>query len=104
LPVSHRAKVIDGVAHGRRCCCPKCDPDDLLTAQVLAEARARPVPAIVPTVAQVLRAVRILPAPVRNLLSVSESDDTKRFKQLLREGLTAAAAIAQIETEKGTAT
>jgi uncharacterized protein (DUF2236 family) len=102
--VSHRAKVINGVAHGRRCCCPACDPDDLLTAQVLAEARARPAPTIVPTVAQVLRAVRILPAPVRNLLSVSESDDTKRFRELLREGLTAAEALTRIEIEKGTAT
>jgi hypothetical protein len=102
--MSHRPKVLDGVQHGRRCCCPKCDPDDLLTAQVLADYRARPAPTIVPTVAQVLRAVRILPDHARRLLSVSESDDTKRFRELLREGLTAAAAIARIETEKGTAT
>jgi hypothetical protein len=96
--VSHRPKVLDGVTHSRRCCCPKCDPDNLLTLQVLTEARARPAPAIVPTVAQVLRC-----ASPRQSRLPPPSAATHRFRELLREGLTAAAAIAQIETEtKGT--
>jgi hypothetical protein len=95
--VSHRPKVIGGVTHGRRCCCPQCDPSGVLAASIVAEARARPAPPIVPTVAQVLRCAS--PRPRRP----PPSQETNRFRELLREGLTAAAAIARIETEtKGT--
>jgi hypothetical protein len=96
--VSHRPKSINGVKHARRCCCPACDPGGELTAAIIKAARERPAPPIVPTVAQVLRCASPR-APRR-----PPSEETNRFRELLREGLSAAAAIAQIETEKGTAT
>jgi hypothetical protein len=99
--VSHRPKVIGGVTHGRRCCCPACDPSGVLAASIVAEARARPAPPIVPTVAQVLRATSKPGHHGGRIYQMSPV--TQRFRELLREGLTAAAAIARIETEtKGT--
>ncbi len=97
--MSHRPKSINGVKHARRCCCPACDPGGELSASIVKAARERPAPQIVPTVAQVLRC-----AAPRAPRRPPSSQETNRFRELLREGLTAAAAIARIETEKGTAT
>jgi hypothetical protein len=86
--------VIGGVQHGRRCCCQKCDPEGVLTAAVRAGYRERPAAPVVPTVAQVLRAV----SPRRPAYVVDDATD--RFRALLRDGLTAAEAVQQIEAEK----
>jgi hypothetical protein len=62
---------------------------------VRAGYRDRPPRTVVPTVADVLRAVKPAKRP-----QISD-DSTQRFRDLLRAGLTAADAMARIEAEKG---
>jgi hypothetical protein len=94
--MSHRPKVVNGVQHGRRCCCPICDPDNLLTAAMVKAYRERPAPIVRPTTGDVRRALRARPAHSE----AHHDDDTTKFRQLLREGLSAAEAQQRIETER----
>ena len=89
-------KTINGVRHGRGCACPLCDPEGRLQQRVREEARAqRRAWALV---------ARVLPLPLpstrpRVLLAPFETEKTRRFRELLREGVTSKAAAEIIESE-----
>ena len=90
-----RARTVNGVRHGKRCACPICDPDGKLLERARDEARAarrfaklNPLPALA------------LDRPPRPLwLAPFETEKTKRFRELLRAGLSGEAAAAQLESE-----
>jgi hypothetical protein len=90
-----RARTTNGVRHAKRCCCPLCDPEGKLLERARDEARAarrfaklNPLPALA------------LDRPRRPLhLAPFETEKTKRFRELLRSGLSGPAAAAQLESE-----
>jgi hypothetical protein len=91
------SKTINGVRHAKRCACPICDPDQRLAQRVREEARAaRRAWSL---------AARVLPLPLaadrprRVLLAPFETEKTRRLRELLREGKTAAQAIEIIQSE-----
>lgn len=90
-------KTINGVRHVKRCTCPLCDPGQLLAQKVREEARAhRRAWAL---------AARTVPLPLavdrprRVLLAPFETEKTRRLRELLREGKSAAQAIEIIQSE-----
>lgn len=91
------AKTTNGVKHARGCACPRCDPDDALLSQARDDARTR-------SRASVLSA-RVVPLPLtadrprRPLLAPFETEKTRRFRQLLREGISSKQAAEIIESE-----
>ena len=91
------SKTINGVRHGKRCACPLCDPEGRLMQRQREEARTQ-------RRAWAL-AARVVPLPLegdrprRVLLAPFETEKTRRFRELLREGKTAAAAIEIIQSE-----
>lgn len=92
--------MVGGVAHGRGCACPTCDPQQLIFARRRADNRAPkpPEPAISPHVAAARYVARAY-SPMRHQRVTPES---RRFVELLRDGKTAREALAEIEREKGT--
>jgi hypothetical protein len=90
--VSHRPRVHNGVQHRRGCCCPICDPEGTVAANLRRLAReARTAPVAAPIAAARWFRRQIAPPP--------PTDADRRFKELLRSGLSAAQAIAQLEKE-----
>ena len=95
--MSARAKLVNGVRHATRCCCPHCDPQNTALAKARAEAKARP------------RAVLLFSGSVtqsgggdharRPPLAPFETEKTRRFRELLRSGLSAARATEILEAE-----
>lgn len=90
-------KTINGVRHARGCACPLCDPEGRLQQRVREEARAaRRAWSL---------AARVVPLPLaidkprRVLLAPFETEKTRRLRELLREGKTAAQAIEIIQSE-----
>lgn len=91
------SKTINGVRHARGCACPLCDPDNRLQRQAretaLATRRAYPLSG------------RVVPLPLtadrarRPLLAPFETEKTRRFRQLLREGVSSKQAAEIIESE-----
>lgn len=90
-------KSINGVRHAKRCACPICDPGQRLAQQAREEARAQ-------RRAWAL-AARVVPLPLatdrprRVLLAPFETEKTRRLRDLLREGKSAAQAIEIIQSE-----
>lgn len=90
-------KTIHGVRHARGCACPICDPDQRLAQRVREEAREQ-------RRAWAL-AARTVPLPLavdrprRVLLAPFETEKTRRMRELLREGKSAAQAIEIIQSE-----
>jgi hypothetical protein len=91
--------------HGKRCACPYHDPDQKL----LAAARAKALADQHATAAAVAAAVTAPPAPPRAMppdryraaqRRADHDPETRRFRELVRGGCTAAEAIAKIESEK----
>lgn len=90
-------KTINGVRHQKRCACPLCDPGDRLAKQVRDESRAaRRAWALASRV--VPRSLAI-DRPRRVLLVPFETEKTRRMRELLREGKSAAQAIEIIQSE-----
>lgn len=90
-------KTINGVRHARGCACPICDPGQRLQQRVREEARA----------AARARALAFRAAPLslavdrprRVLLAPFETEKTRRFRELLLEGKSAAQAIEIIQSQ-----
>lgn len=85
-----RTRTVNGVKHARGCCCPTCDPRGATLAKVRADRAAAP-------------AIPTLPIPEtrrpRAPLPPFETAKTARFRELLRAGVGAAAAMKQIDAE-----
>jgi len=94
--VSHRATVVHGVKHLRGCCCAAvCDPTGLKAKAYVDAARAR-------AAAARKTAAELALAPPRRFARPGPpppSAETKRFRELLRSGLSGPEAIRQIERE-----
>ena len=89
------ARRVNGVLHGSRCACLVCDPGDtkLKAARARARGERRAAAALPPPTpgAPVRPPRRPLPPP---------SWETKRMRDLLRDGHAIAEAIEQIEKER----
>ncbi len=94
--MSHRTHHVRGVKHPARCCCPVCDPRGLLSEDMARLRTEAPPASVAAPVAAKRWFARTMHAP-----RPAPSEETKRFRALLAAGLTAAEAIAKIETEKG---
>ena len=91
-----RAKLINGVRHGNRCACPLCDPQGRRLTRARDEAREQ---------RRTWAASRVVPLPLpadpprRLLLAPFETEKTRRFRELLREGVSSRTAAQIIESE-----
>lgn len=92
-----------GIAHGKRCACPGCDPEQKL----LAAARERHLAEV--AAAARLRAEGKLPpppdpppAPPRRARSIAPSTRAAdvRFRELLRQGVGVARALEMVDAEQ----
>lgn len=108
--MSHRTKIVNGVKHGRRCCCPACDPDDTILAKIRSDNReaARAARAAKPANDTGALSASIAAArwsashrPRRPPRGAPEPE-TRRLRELLREGVPIARALEIIAAEKGT--
>jgi hypothetical protein len=91
------SKTTNGVRHAKRCACPLCDPEGRLMQRQREEARAQRrswalAARVVPLPLAVDRSRRVLIAPF-------ETEKTRRMRELLREGKSAAQAIEIIQSE-----
>ncbi len=95
-----RAKLINGVAHRKGCACPLCDPGGSLMTRARDVSREQ---------RRTWAAARVVPLPLpgdrlrRVQLPPFETEKTRRFRELLREGVSSRVAAQIIESElKGT--
>lgn len=108
--MSHRTKIVNGVKHGRRCCCPACDPNDTILAKIRSDNReaARAARAAKPANENGGGALSASIAAARWSASHrprrpprgAPEPETKRLRQLLREGIPIARALEIVEAEK----
>jgi len=98
-----KSRIHNGVKHGARCKCPLyCDPNETaLKAAREAAALARKLQregAIVP-----IEPVRFMPIRRARPIAPSSDPSALRFRELLKQGVSAARAMAIVDAEsKGT--